>query len=64
MVNKRIGTVLCMLLLALLLPACALGDYSMPVRDGDLSVYEGLDRNVYDHFAMKWIANPPISSLT
>ena len=46
MVNKQICAVLCALLLALLLPACALGDYSMPVKDGDLSVYEGLDKNV------------------
>lgn len=46
MVNKRICAMLCAMLLALLLPACALGDYSMPVKDGDLSVYEGLDKNV------------------
>ncbi len=47
MANKGMRVALCALLLALLLPACtALADYSMPVRDGDLSVYEGLDENV------------------
>lgn len=35
-----------LLLAALLIPCTALGDYSMPVADGDLSVYEGLDENV------------------
>lgn len=47
MVNKGMRLLLGALLLALLLPACtALGDYSMPVKDGDLSVYGGLDENV------------------
>ena len=47
MADKGMRALLCALLLALLLPACtALADYSMPVKDGDLSVYGGLDENV------------------
>lgn len=34
------------LLVALLLPCLALADYSMPVKDGNLSPYPGLDENV------------------
>ena len=47
MTKKMVQTLLCALLLVMLLPVCtALGEFKMPVADGNLSVYEGLDENV------------------
>lgn len=44
MIRKMMLMMLALLVLAL--PCAALADYSMPVADGDLSLYPGLDENV------------------
>ncbi|MBE5798427.1 MAG: LytR family transcriptional regulator [Clostridiales bacterium] len=47
MIRKMMNAALALLaIVALALPCAALADYSMPVADGDLSVYPGLDENV------------------
>lgn len=44
MIRKMMTMLLAMLMLTL--PCAALADYSMPVKDGELSAYPGLDENV------------------